>query len=378
MGTKYNGLITFALLTFFVPFIYSRYADHTDSNSYRAAKYGIVFAGIALLVFSPWMIRNYIWTNNPIFPLYDHWFNPRYSEAQTSAGPLAYRVLIYHESWWQIVLLPVRIFFQGQDGSPQYFDGKLNPFLSFLPLFAFYQLKKDSQSPGIEKKILLAFACLFLAFAFFSSDLRVRYILPIVPPLIILSVLGIKKIIDIVGDLNKQTAKQIGVFLPLSALTFSLGYNAAYLFDQFVYVEPLSYLKGNVSRDEYISKYRPELPAFQYINEHLPNNALILFIFLGNRGYYCERSYIFDMYENKSKLQQIVENAHDTEGIVSSLQDMGITHLFIHSDIFKRWVKMNFTERMQGLLENFLSRHVKMVYAQWGYDLYALEDLPSS
>jgi len=40
-----------------------------------AAGYGLLFLFIALLFFSPWMIRNYVWTNNPIFPLYDHWFN---------------------------------------------------------------------------------------------------------------------------------------------------------------------------------------------------------------------------------------------------------------------------------------------------------------
>ncbi len=58
MGTKYNGLVSFFLLTLFVPFLYSRH----DFGKRP--------------IFSSRMIRNYNWKNNPIYPLYDNWFNP--------------------------------------------------------------------------------------------------------------------------------------------------------------------------------------------------------------------------------------------------------------------------------------------------------------
>ena len=71
MGTKYNGLIVFFLLTLFVPFAYSRYRKNENPGSFKTAGHAAIFAIIALIIFSPWMIRNYIWTNNPIYPLYD-------------------------------------------------------------------------------------------------------------------------------------------------------------------------------------------------------------------------------------------------------------------------------------------------------------------
>jgi hypothetical protein len=130
----------------------------------QAVGSGILFCLIALIVFSPWMIRNYIWTANPVYPLYNSYFNPpeavadsatgaglkqsssnikstRHNDDSSPWGSFAIRKVIYNEAWWQIALIPVRIFFQGRDDDPRFFDGKLNPFLFLLPLFAFFQLK---------------------------------------------------------------------------------------------------------------------------------------------------------------------------------------------------------------------------------------------
>jgi len=60
MGTKYNGLITFFLLTLFVPFVCSTYGNTTDSKPLRPVGYAALFFGVALIIFSPWMIRNSI------------------------------------------------------------------------------------------------------------------------------------------------------------------------------------------------------------------------------------------------------------------------------------------------------------------------------
>jgi hypothetical protein len=87
---------------------------------------------------------------------------------KTSHGFFTFRSIIYQEPWGQIALLPVRIFFQGQDRGPQYFNGKLNPFLFFLPSLAFYKLKEDPRVLEKRKKVIIAFGVLFFAFAFFS------------------------------------------------------------------------------------------------------------------------------------------------------------------------------------------------------------------
>jgi len=270
LGTKYNGLITLFILTAFVPFLYSKYQQGMKHSFYKSAGYGILFLFIALIFFSPWMIRNYLWTTNPIFPLYDHWFNPQDAVDKQTIGLFAFRSLVYDETWWQIVLLPLRVFFQGQDGSPQYFDGRLNPFLFFLPFLAFYRTRRDHEVIRNEKKIMLIFVVLFFAFAFFSSSLRIRYISPIIPPLVILSIFGVRKTVEAMRKFNSRSARNAGLALIFFILSFALWLNAGYVLDQYKYVNPFNYLDGDLSRDEYIEQYRFEYPTMRYINKNLP------------------------------------------------------------------------------------------------------------
>lgn len=372
-GTKYNGLIALLLLTLFVPYLYSRCAQGVRPGFFRAAGFGVLFIMVALLFFSPWMIRNYLWTNNPIFPLYDGWFNPQLDTGRMSVGLFTFRSSMFHENWWQMALLPIRVFFQGQDGNPQYFDGKLNPFLFFLPFFAFYQIRKDPRVIRDEKKILLTFVVLFFAFAFFSSSLRIRYISPIIPPLVILSIFGMRKMVEVVLGLGPMYLRNMGFAAVFLVLSFSLWQNAWYILDHYKYVDPFNYLYGNLSRDEYIDKYRLEYPVMRYINKDLPYDARILFIYIGNRGYYCDREYIFDMSYNRSTLRQLVKGSSDPETILMGLKNMGITHLLIRYDIFDKWVMTNFTRRDRGVMKAFFKKYVKLLFFKWGYGVSQLE-----
>jgi hypothetical protein len=321
------------------------------------------------------MIRNYLWTNNPIFPLYDQFFNPQNAIKTQTVDLFTFRSSVYHETWWQMALLPVRVFFQGQDGNPQYFDGKLNPFLILLPLCAFFQMKKDDPVIRNEKKILLTFAGLFFATAFFTSDMRIRYISPIIPPLVILSIFGFRKMVEVSSEWHSRYLRKVGIGVILLALAFSLWLNGSYILGQYKYVDPFSYLSGTLSRDQYIDKYRPEYPVLRYINRNLNPHDKILFVFMGNRGYYCDREYVFDMHRNRSMLNNIVMSSSQTKDILKGLQENGITHMLIRYDIFDRWVKDedNFTIRDQELLGRFFKRYVELLYFKWGYGVSRLE-----
>ena len=375
MGTKYNSLVAFFLLTLFVPFIYSRYTQRENVPFIGAIGQGLIFVAIALLIFSPWMIRNYIWTNNLVYPLYDHWFNPQNVTLQSSLSLFKIRSYIYHESWWEIALLPVRIFFQGQDGNPQYFDGKLNPFLLFLPFFAFYRIRSDSYALRTEKKILSAFSVLFFAFAFFSSDLRVRYISPIIPPLVILSVFGLKNLSDRVKEFISATHRKIGGAIIFLIISFSLWPNVHYIFTQYKHVRPVEYLNGSLTRHEYIEIFRKEYPAMRYINEHLSSDARVLFFYLGNRGYYCDRDYLFDIQKGVSTFWEIVKRSNSPEEVLTELENRRITHLLIRYDIFDRWVKTDFEDRERTIVSQFFKKYVKSLYFKWGYGVSRLENL---
>ncbi len=383
LGTKYNGLLTLFLMSLFVPFVYSRYAESKKGNI-RSAGYGILFVVIALLVFSPWMTRNCLWKGNPVYPLYDNVFNAPVSppsggvvSEQTEqeggvGGLLNYRAIVYGESWWQIAIIPLRIFFEGKDGSEKYFDGKLNPFLLILPMFAFWRVRKATEAFEREKKIFLAFALLFFVFAFFSTAVRVRYISPIVPPLVILAIFGTRNIVEFIRETHNLALRKAGPVMAGLAIMLPLAVNAVYFIDQWRYVNPLSYLSGAVTRDEYIAKYRSEYPAMQYVNKNLPAESRLLFIFLGKRGYYCNREYIPDTHEQVTNLYNTVKKADSPDDLRSGFNKMGVTHLMVEIQIFNGWVNDQFDKEKQNLLREFFNKNAALLYHKNGVGVFRL------
>ena len=404
LGTKYNGLIVLFIIAVSLPPVYIletkkklgkeklNNGEKFRNHHWKAAGYGTIFFLVALVIFSPWMIRNYSWKQNPIYPLYNKLFNPPKDlsseslnentddanlsrQAQMSKkssprwGPFALRKLIYNESWWQIALIPVRIFFQGQDDNPKYFDGRLNPFLFLLPLVAFFQLKSDPPAIRTDKKILGFFTILFILYAFLQTDMRIRYIAPTIPPLVILAVYGLNNLTALAAG---RWARAPGWLVPgctVLLATFMLSVNTAYIIKQFDYVDPFSYIGGKISRNEYIARYRPEYKAFQYANGNLPDDVKVLALFLGNRSYYSDRELIF----GDNLFKKIVKKSNSSDMMRAEIQRLGITHLLIRYDIFNRWAGAQFNDKEKKRLGLFLENNLNQLFSQSGYGLFGLK-----
>ena len=393
LGTKYNGLIGFFITVLFVVFIYSRSSAPALQNQVKAIGFGLVFILVALTAFSPWALRNYQWTHNPIYPLYDKWFNSppenpadglqQNSIAQDSESAdltesrsrgkwshFAVRKIIFNEKWWETLLIPVRIFFQGQDDNPKYFDGKLNPMLFFLPFFAFIGFNKDSRTLRIEKKVSVFYAVLFILFAFVQRDMRIRYIGPVLPPLVILSMLGLKNILREIRSRFAGFSQKICSGLVFGGVVFFLGLNFLYMLDQYRWVQPLKYLSGELHRDAYIEKYRPEFAAFKYINKNTAAEAKILGVFLGNRSYYSDREIRFDF---NPYIYEGFKKKFSDEKILDNFKNSGITHLLIRYDLFDKWVQNNFNEDEKQKLNLFFKNYAELLFSKNGHGVYHLK-----
>ncbi|MBW2606238.1 MAG: glycosyltransferase family 39 protein [Deltaproteobacteria bacterium] len=393
LGTKYNGLIVLFLLTLFVPFIYLRSVRGETSRQIKAIGYCAAFVLISLIIFSPWMIRNNTWTGNPIYPLYESFFNPKKvvpiitkapdtdsSDSTNNAsdvvkkpkgrwGHFAVRKIVYGEKWWETALIPVRVFFQGKDDNPKYFDGRLNPILFIFPFFAFIRIKKNDQSFRTEKKIFFAFAVLFLLYAFVQTDMRIRYISPIIAPLVILSVFGMHEIITVIKKKYSGNTRGLLKGCVFAFVTFLVSLNAVYIIKQFNIIDPMSYISGRVGRNEYIEKYRPEYAAINYANHNTPDNAKILCLFLGNRGYYFDREIAF----NFDLVSKVVLQEGSLDKILVDLERRRITHILVRYDLFSKWLQDNYNEREKEVINKFFKKHVKLLYSKNGHGLYRLK-----
>jgi len=396
LGTKYNGLVVWFLLTLLVPFVYVRRGPGGGINQGKAAGYAAIFMAVALLIFSPWMIRNYKWKQNPIYPLYHSWFSQlktpaladistgydgdkRNADANIKAGStpareriglFGYRKIIYNESWWEIALVPIRIFFTGRDGDPQHFDGKLNPFLFLLPFFAFIRFSKAESPFRTEKWIWLVFSLLFILIAFFKTEMRIRYVAPIIPPLIILSMIGLQQLNVWVLARYSADSSRIPRVLTTAITTTLLLINAFYIMNQFKEVQPIGYLSGRVGRDAYIESYRKEFPAVQFANRNLPANAKILSIFLGNRIYYSDKTMISD----PAILLKAIGKSDSSGKLSMDLRKSGLTHLIVRMDLFDNWIDNNFSEKKKELIRLFFKENMKLIYYKNGYGLFGIEE----
>ncbi len=369
LGTKYNGLVGLFLLGVFVPFVYSRYHSKDTFHRRKAIGFFLLYVFISLIFFSPWMVRNGLWTGNPVYPLYNKLFDPDYQKFEipgdqdSGIAPQMSHFLIrkhlYNESGWEIALIPLRVFFQGEDDDPKYFDGRANPFLLLLPMFAFLGIRFDSRQIQTEKYLMLGFSTLFLLFACAQTVIRIRYFAPILPPLVILAMYGLNQIGQYLSLQNQKMSLPIQKIVIFGIVFIMLGWNAEYIQKRFKYVQPLSYMTGQISRDEYIQKYRPEYASMQYANRNLTDQDRILGVYLGNRGYYSDIDIVFSVL----LLENLAGKAESYKSITYALQKRGITHLLVNVELFNSNIK-TCDFQTQKMLKEFFAKGVETEFYQ--------------
>lgn len=386
LGTKYNGLVTVLCLTMIAVWLRGGGGPINAAGQLRAAGAGTLFVAVALLVFSPWAIRNALWTGNPVYPLYQGVFDAPVMKSVVieadGAGaaapapvnkPLSHfvqRKLVYGESGLEILAIPLRIFFDGEDDNPLYFDGKLNPALLLLPIAAVFGWRKLPVARKREELVLLMFSVLFLAIVFLSIDMRVRWVGPIIPPLVLLSMFGLRHLESAASEAGR-TAVRLGTALSAgAALTVLAWGNGSYLVRQFDTVRPWSYLSGQVTRDEYISRFRIEYPLIEYMNRSLSPDARVLAFFLGGRIYYSERHLDCRYGRFFSELAR----AATPEDLANFVRRQRYTHLLIRLNMLQEFVDGAVKPEKLPLLQEFFSTHLRLVSQANGYALFALAD----
>lgn len=357
-GTKYNGLIAVVVLTSFVPMLYQQSVAKERQSNGNALLWGGIFIIATLTTSAPWLIRNYLWTGNPIYPLHNSFFQKlapttqdRYPSPRDSTGipqetadpggnAFVARKNLYNETWWQALLLPLRFFYEGQDDNPQFFDGKLSPFLLFLPLTVLF-FKPSSEQWRREQRYLFFFALLYFFLTFFQQVMRVRYIVPIVPPLVILSMYGLHGLIHFQpARLSSNTLHKTAMLsLAAGLIVSALWYNLHYFVSQFALVQPLPYLRGTLSREEYIATFRPEYRVIQHANSTLSPEIKVLCLFLGNRGYYMDFQPVFEQPHSVGLFSRFLASNNNEANITAVMAQKNITHVLIREDLTVSWLR---------------------------------------
>lgn len=345
-GTKYNGLYVLLILAFTILYI---------SRSNRPLKALLIFASISIAVASPWYIKNAIQTGNPFYPLFFNIFGGLKIPEQPTVPIFLKRQLFYGENWFDILSIPLRVFFQGRDDDMQHFDGVLNPLLLIFLPFAFRIKNQEIRYIGV-------FSLFYFLLVFFTADMQIRFLLPILPLLTILTVLGINRLMEF---------SKIKVLVMIATASL-LSLNLVYLADYFGEKEPLSYITGKVSRDKYLTKHLRGYEANLYINKYLPKDAKVLMIYAGDRGYYLDRDYYYNSYLSGQPIKEVLEGSRDGRDIAKNIRGKGITHILLDERLLGEFIENNLDVGEKRLYYDFLKGYLKELHASEGYKLYEI------
>jgi len=370
LGTKYNALIAWFFLSASIIFVYSR----DTGEQWKAIKCGLIFFLISLLIFFPWLIKNTIFTGNPLYPLFQGLFNITGVPAQegsrsivsggTYSGIFQIREAMYGESFWETLLIPIRYFFQGQDNNARYFDGVLNPVLIILSPFAFL-----NKAFSRDKLFFTSFAVFFILAATFLDQTRIRYILPIVPILSMLSVMGLINIFNWAMSRSNQLRHVLAVVF-VSCFIVIMSQNVFYIKNYFQKLSPMNFVSGKESKDDYISRHLGSHPAMKCINQFAPQDAKIRLILLAGRGYYLDRMYEDDPSMGMSFISSLVAASVNDKIFQNHIRSLSYTHLLLRTDLFYKFLQDNYPMKTVNRFLRQMNRSTETIYNANGYAVY--------
>ena len=161
--------------------------------------------------------------------------------------------------------------------------------------------------------------------------------------------------------------KMLAASIPI----FLLAYNTEYIASQFQIVNPLPYLRGELTRDQYIIHFRPEYPAIQFTNT-LPEQSRILAVFVGNRGYYFDRSVAFDMKNGGSMLYIVTKQVQKEKQVSELLKKQNISHLLIRLDLFTQRMEQQLDPMEKERLKLFFQTETRLLFEKNGHGVFQL------
>ncbi|PKM92718.1 MAG: hypothetical protein CVU80_01880 [Elusimicrobia bacterium HGW-Elusimicrobia-4] len=318
----------------------------------------ILFVSPMLLVFLPWLVKNYIFTGNPIFPFYIFGNAPDYLQKYLShiSQHGTKGISDFFNLPWNITMEGVK--FGGG------FD-IIGPFyLVFLPVL-FLITKTD-------KFTKLCFTYLVLYFFFWSLSAKVlRFLIPIFPIAAVVFSVCIFKFIN-GRNLTKNIVKII-----FSAIIMS---NFAVLIFIQNFVSPLPQLFGNITKDDYLfSKVlNPNnfYPAVKFMNEAFDTNSKTLFVGEA-RNYYTNFNAVSNSPFDPDVFTDIANNSKTAEELLIKLQHSRFTNIFWNEQEYQRLKSSfrpnDFTERSIKIVNIFKKKYLNLLYENKGLFVYGMK-----
>jgi len=368
MGVKYTGMYSFLLfaISIFLGTVFIQKMRFKIS-----LKRTFLFCVIATALFSPWLIKNTVYTGNPFHPFLSNVFKSKDLYFGSEYTPIDNLFLDKGAKKWgrfptrnikEWLIFPWTLTREGNDSNS--FVGPI--LLYLLPLLFF--LRKDD----LTKFLILLGSVWFLTWSLIATRNLRYFISGLALFAIIVSYLLLRAEKE-----NKFFSRSI-VFLVSLMLINNVGWSVVILTTT---RDPWGLFLGRESREEYLSRERIGhnlmpyyYPVVDYINKNLPIDAKVLFIGEA-RGYYCKRDFVTSLAEDPySIVTRLVRFCKDTDELLEKLKSLGITHVLYNPKEAYRLRNLKIFD-WQGddfpIFHRFWRNNLKVIYAE--NDVYLFE-----
>jgi hypothetical protein len=189
--------------------------------------------------------------------------------------------------------------------------------------------------------------------------------------MVLLSILGLQNIYAIIFKIQSYWIRNSIISLYFLAVIAMFSHNGYYIAQQFQIVKPLSYLFGSVTREQYITRFRPEYPVIQYANDHLKHNSTVLCLFLGNRGYYMNFKPIFERPFKEGILATILFSPSQNNSLRNGLLGKEISHILLRDDLTQNGYQQ-LSKSNQRVVSSFFQNNTEQLFNSGGYTIYRI------
>lgn len=280
---------------------------------------GALFGLVVLLVAGPWYARSFIFTDNPVWPFAYPFFGGRDWDA---LGNKEYLEAVYSNFiGLDVARTPVGLF---QSlvyllKHPEMMGGYGGGIGVVNPLGALGVCALVIHAPRLLRQSLFVCVAFYLLW-FACAPLELRYLLPIVPLLALATAYLFVWLYDRVRLRPLQLVLLVGLLL----LVFH-EWPWASADGRGLLASRIPYLRGQISRDEWLDTQIDSMPLFRYANTQLPTDVRILLLPYENRTYYLDRNYLC----GNPVLQRLIpfEQFSSAAELATTLRQMNVTHV---------------------------------------------------
>jgi hypothetical protein len=330
-----------------------------------------VFVLLALVIASPWYLRAYAASGNPVFPDLYGIFG---AEPAQRWGPSAELQLEHFKARFgfgrsplNLVLLPWYITTQGSR-----FGSTFGPlFLVFLPIVLLRH-----RWTRLTGALVLLITIYVLLWASPFSSFQGRFLIPIIPLLAILGAGGFAAAFERCSESRFPGSRRwlvafvsILMFLNLPPFISLHEGNRQGWTGWLIHVVrrvPAGVVVGTTGRDEYLTANVHSYGAWQFVNRSLPASARVL-TFSGGDQLYSNRE---RLWAESAMAFPAVWGAmgKDSRYVTSTLEGLGVSHLLLD----KSRLDLDRSKGLPIVQKEFLEEYCEEVYGDYWFSLYRI------